>query len=82
MQLDQYKLFLNGKNVKAQPQATVNAKLILLLLLSTAKVGNINSTADGDSMRERQKAPSCHLGTAGADEETKLYFVPETCTSA
>jgi len=82
LQLDQNKLLHNGKAVKAQPQATVNAKLTLLLLLSTAKVGNLNSAADGDRMRERHKAPSCHLGTAGADEETQPYFVPDTRTSA
>lgn len=51
-------LFRNSKAVKAQPQATINAKFTLLLLQSTAKVGNPTWCADSDSMKERQMPPT------------------------
>lgn len=72
-------MLLNSKAVKAQPQATVNAKLILLLLLSTAKVRNINWTTDGDSMKARHRPLLCKLTTGGGAEATKLHFAPDTC---
>jgi len=66
--------------VKKQPQATVNAKLIPLLLLSTVKLENINQTADGDNMRDMHR-PLLSLGNSGADRETKLSVLPKTCVS-